>query len=54
MPAELESALKSEGLHDQFTKLAYTKRKEFSRHVAEAKAEETRSRRIANIIQSLK
>ena len=53
IPAELATALKQAGLQEAFDALAYSKRKEFARQVAEAKAQETRERRIAKIIEQL-
>lgn len=54
IPAALESALRESGLADTFAQLAYSKRKEFARQVAEAKAEDTRDRRIAKVLQALR
>lgn len=53
MPPELTAALKANQLDAVFHDLAYSKRKEFARQVAEAKAEDTRARRIDKIIQQL-
>ena len=52
--AELESGLKAHNLTDIFTDLTYSKRKEYARQVAEAKAEDTKQRRIDKIITELK
>ena len=53
VPAELLKALKKAGLTKAFDTLAYSKRKECARQVAEAKTSETRERRIAMVIDSL-
>ncbi|MEY4322716.1 MAG: hypothetical protein RL410_497 [Actinomycetota bacterium] len=50
MPSELTRALKKSGLLKTFEALAYSKRKEFARQVSEAKAEETRIRRIDKVL----
>jgi len=54
VPGALEAALKANGLSGLFHDLAYSKRKEFARQVADAKAEETRQRRVDKIIAELK
>lgn len=54
MPDELTRSLQANNLAQTFYNLTYSKRKEFARQVAEAKAAETKSRRIAKIIDSLK
>lgn len=54
VPAALHEALKAHGLSEAFHDLTYSKRKEFARLVSEAKAEETRTRRIEKIIAALK
>lgn len=53
VPDSLQEALAANGLTDTFHKLTYSKRKEFARQVSEAKAEETRSRRIEKVIGQL-
>ena len=53
VPADLQAALEKEGLVAEFSKLAYSKRKEFARQAAEAKTEDTKLRRIAKVISSL-
>ncbi len=53
-PPELKSALVSNNLTSIFYNLSYSKRKEFAQQVAEAKAEETKKRRIAKIVETLK
>ena len=55
IPPELAKALANKkGAQAAFAALSYTLRKEAARSVTEAKAEETRERRIAKIIDSLK
>jgi bifunctional DNA-binding transcriptional regulator/antitoxin component of YhaV-PrlF toxin-antitoxin module len=54
VPAALSEALALNGLSEAFHNLTYSKRKEFARQVSEAKAEETRTRRIEKIICHLK
>lgn len=53
MPEELSAALQNAALTEVFEALTYSKRKEFARQVSEAKAEETRLKRIAKVIESL-
>jgi bifunctional DNA-binding transcriptional regulator/antitoxin component of YhaV-PrlF toxin-antitoxin module len=53
MPIELTQALQSAGLTEVFAALTYSKRKEFARQVSEAKAEESRAKRIGKVIESL-
>jgi bifunctional DNA-binding transcriptional regulator/antitoxin component of YhaV-PrlF toxin-antitoxin module len=53
VPSELTQALQTSGLTEVFAALTYSKRKEFARQVSEAKAEETRVKRIAKVIESL-
>lgn len=53
LPAELEQALDAAGLRDVFEALTYSKRREFARQVAEAKAAETRGRRVDKVLGSL-
>ena len=53
VPPELASTLATKGLAEAFHDLAYSKRKEFARQVGEAKAEDTRERRIQRIINEL-
>jgi hypothetical protein len=53
VPPPLQAALDDAGLADRFAELAYSKRKELARQVAEAKADATRDRRIAKVIDSL-
>lgn len=53
VPEQLQAALKQAGLTEQFEGLAYSKRKEFARQVAEAKADDTRERRIEKVLQAL-
>jgi hypothetical protein len=54
IPAALREILEANGLSKTFHDLNYSTRKEFTRQVAEAKAEETRIRRIQKIIAALK
>jgi uncharacterized protein YdeI (YjbR/CyaY-like superfamily) len=54
MPGDLLTALKASGLTEVFEGLSYSKRKEFARQVSEAKAAETRLRRIEKVIASMK
>ena len=53
MPAELMAALKGAGMTAKFDSLTYSKRREFARQVSEAKAEETRARRVQKVIDAL-
>jgi bifunctional DNA-binding transcriptional regulator/antitoxin component of YhaV-PrlF toxin-antitoxin module len=53
MPKELIAALKSQGLTKTFADLSYSKRKEFARQVSEAKAGETKIRRIEKVLAAL-
>lgn len=54
VPNELANALSANNLSDVFRDLAYSKRKEFARQIAEAKAAETKMRRIEKIIEQLR
>ena len=54
MHPELEEALTSADLADVFANLSYSKRKEYARQVNEAKAEDTRKRRIEKIIAGVR
>ncbi|MFM2412613.1 MAG: hypothetical protein RLZZ587_946, partial [Actinomycetota bacterium] len=51
---ELDRALSDAGLREFFESLAYSHRKEFARAVAEAKADETRTRRITATIDKVR
>ncbi|MDQ3706006.1 MAG: YdeI/OmpD-associated family protein [Chloroflexota bacterium] len=54
VPEDLQAALSEKaGALEAFEALAYSKRKEFVRQVNEAKAQETRNRRIAGIVDKL-
>jgi hypothetical protein len=54
VPEDLQAALAAKaGAPEAFEALAYSKRKEFVRQVNEAKAQETRTRRIAAIVAQL-
>jgi bifunctional DNA-binding transcriptional regulator/antitoxin component of YhaV-PrlF toxin-antitoxin module len=54
VPAPLAAALDSAGLTEAFEALAYSRRKEFARQVAEAKTEQTRDRRITKVVDALR
>ncbi len=54
MHPELDVALTSADLADVFANLSYSKRKEYARQVNEAKAEDTRKRRIEKIIAGVR
>lgn len=53
MPTDLVEALASSGLTAVFESLSYSKRKEYARQVSEAKAAETRQRRIDKALDDL-
>jgi antitoxin component of MazEF toxin-antitoxin module len=54
VPDDLQAALSGKaGALEAFEALAYSKRKEFVRQVNEAKAQETRDRRIAGIVEKM-
>ncbi len=53
MPAELTKALIQASLSEVFHDLTYSKRKEYARQVSDAKAEDTKQRRITKIIEEL-
>ena len=53
MPEELTAALKKAGKTAAFEALTYSKRKEFVRQVTEAKAADTKARRIQKVIDSI-
>lgn len=53
VPAALQAALDAAGLHERFTALAYSRRKEFARQVDDAKSDATRQRRIEKVVQAL-
>lgn len=53
IPTVLVEALEARALTEQFHDLAYSKRKEFARSVAEASAIETKQRRIEKIVALL-
>jgi bifunctional DNA-binding transcriptional regulator/antitoxin component of YhaV-PrlF toxin-antitoxin module len=53
VPEALQQALQTNGLERAFHELNYSSRKEFARQVSEAKAPETRERRIQKVITSL-
>lgn len=55
MPPELTAALEADpAAKSAFDALSYSRRKEHARQVAEAKAEATRERRIAKVLESLR
>jgi len=54
VPKDLAAALKKAKVADKFDKLSYTHRKEHVRAINEAKAAETRQRRIDKCIEMLK
>lgn len=54
LPSELEDALVAAGLRDVLEALTYSKRKEFARQVAEAKAAETRANRIEKVLGAIR
>ena len=53
VPSQLQAALDRAGLTEQFAALAYSKRKEFARQVADAKTDATRQRRVAKVVEAL-
>ena len=53
IPEELAAALLESGLRDAFESMPYSHRKEYVRAVAEAKADETRVRRIAAAVKKI-
>jgi hypothetical protein len=54
VPEDLRTALSTKaGAMEAFEALAYSRRKEFVRQVTEAKAQETRERRISGIVAQL-
>lgn len=53
LPAELEAALTAAGLRDVFEALTYSRRREFARQVAEAKAAETKAKRVEKVLAAL-
>jgi len=54
VPPDLAAALAEKpGARAKFDALSYTLRKEYARQVEDAKTQETRSRRIANIVEKL-
>jgi len=54
MHPELVLTLEKAGLAEIFAELSYSKRKEFARQVNQAKADDTRLRRIEKVIEGLK
>lgn len=54
IPKDLKSALMEAGILEAFEKAAPSMQKEYVRQVEEAKAQETRERRISKIVEKLK
>jgi hypothetical protein len=54
VPDDLAAALAEAGVRERFDALAFTYRKEHARAVTEAKAQATRERRIAKIVDALR
>lgn len=54
VPDELKSALQAAGLWQTFYDLNYSTRKEYARGVREAKAEETKARRVEKVIEAIR
>ena len=53
VPDALQAALEQAGLTEAFAALSYSRRKEHARQVAEAKGDDTRSRRVAKVLTDL-
>jgi bifunctional DNA-binding transcriptional regulator/antitoxin component of YhaV-PrlF toxin-antitoxin module len=53
LPPELATALKKHNLTKPFHDLSYSTRKEYARQITEAKADDTKARRIAKAIKVL-
>lgn len=53
IPVELRDALTRADLSEAFHDLTYSKRKEYARQVCDAKADDTKQRRISRIIEEL-
>lgn len=54
IPPALAQALAANDLNDTFHRLIYSRRKEYARLIADAKADETRDRRLEEIITALR
>ncbi|PXX69049.1 bacteriocin resistance YdeI/OmpD-like protein [Nocardia tenerifensis] len=54
VPDDLAEALRSAGLRAAFDALSYSRRREHVAKITEAKAAETRARRIAKVVDSLR
>ena len=54
LPPELTAALEEAGLTEAFGAWSYSRRKEAARSVAEAKAAETKARRVVKVLEALK
>jgi hypothetical protein len=53
VPIPLRKALVDAKLDVVFSKLAYSKRKEFARQIVDAKTEETRQKRVKKVIETI-
>lgn len=53
VPKDLAVALQQSGIKEKFDELTYSKRKEYARQVLEAKAQETKTRRVEKIVNEL-
>ena len=53
IPPELAAALRKHNLTEVFTKLSYSHRREYARAVSEAKAPETKERRVHKAIEKI-
>ena len=53
IPPELASALEQHNLTEVFAKLSYSHRREYARAISEAKAPETKERRVLNAIEKI-
>lgn len=53
VPDDLAAALSTSGVREAFDALSYSARKEHVRQVESAKAQETRARRVATIVEKL-
>jgi uncharacterized protein YdeI (YjbR/CyaY-like superfamily) len=53
VPNALKETLKDQALTEIFDKLAYSSRKEYARQINDAKADETKQRRLLKIIGEL-
>ena len=53
LPPELTGALEEAGLTEEFAAWSYSRRKEAARSVADAKAAETKARRVVKVLDQL-